>query len=137
MYICTSKTEHIIIKRNAYEHWRKVKKVGSLLGDKENICRRNERASTALSKLSAIWLRSERMKQQIRLNIYNTLVKSILLYNNGTWALIKEEQHRLSFRHRHWDNTQRIVLGIRYPTIITKRSLGEKVTFIVFKHTSE
>ncbi len=117
------KTEHTIIKRSDNEHWRKIKKVGSLLGDKEDISRRKQLASAALCKLSAIWKRSENIKQHIRLNIYRALVKSILLYNSGTWALTKDEERKLDSFHR---KQLRIVLGIRYPTIISNKSLYEK-----------
>ena len=50
-------------------------------------------------------------------------MKSVLLYNGGTWAITKQEENRLNTFHR---KQLRIILNIKYPTIITNESLYAK-----------
>ena len=97
------------------DDWRKVKKVGSLLGDNEDINRRKQLANVALYKLSSIWIRNDKVKQSTRLHLYKALVKSILLNHSGTWALTKQDEHKLNTFHRQ---QLRTILNIKYPTII-------------------
>ena len=54
-----SKTEHTIIKRGnrEEEEWRTTKKLGSLLGDSEDIVARKQRATAAMTRMEKIWIR--------------------------------------------------------------------------------
>ncbi|GFS05210.1 endonuclease-reverse transcriptase [Elysia marginata] len=107
------------------EDWKKVKKVGSLLGDTEDIERRKQLSNLALEKLSRIWIRNDKVKQVTRLNLYRALVKSILLYNCGTWSLTKQEEHKLSTIHRR---QLRTILNIKYPIVIGNNALYQKTS---------
>ena len=51
------KTEVIALKRsdNDIEEWRKIKKLGFLLGNKEDIKNRKRLANIAFNKLERIW----------------------------------------------------------------------------------
>jgi hypothetical protein len=91
------KTEFIHLKRSKIteEHWRKVKKLGSLLGDSEDVIHRKNLATNALAKLKELWKRSQRIHLAKKLRIYNALVKSILLYNCETWGLTKANRKQL------------------------------------------
>ena len=73
--------------------------------------------------MTNIWKRGDKIKQETRIKLYNSLVKSILLYNCGTWALTKTEEQKLDAFHR---KQLRRVLGIHYPTKISNRSLYRK-----------
>ncbi|GFR83199.1 hypothetical protein ElyMa_002384100 [Elysia marginata] len=57
------------------------------------------------------------------IKLYNSLVKSILLYNCGTWALTTTDEKRLDSFHRR---QLRRILIIHYPTKITNQSLYKK-----------
>ena len=70
-----------------------------MLGDKEDICRRKQLSNAALFKLASIWDSHDNIKLNIKLNIYNALVKSILLDNSGTWALTRDDERRLDTFH--------------------------------------
>ena len=63
-------------------------------------------------KNAAIW------KDRIRL--YETMVKSILRYNCGTWGLSQNDQKKLNSFHR---KQLRRVIVIRWPHKITNRKL--------------
>ena len=56
-----SKTEHTVLKRESKinEKWRNTKKLGSLLGDEEDIKRRKQLASIALHNMNKIWKRKK------------------------------------------------------------------------------
>ena len=99
-----------------------MKKVGSLLGDEEDVCRR-KLSNAALHKLKSVWLRKDQIKRHIRLKLYKAIVKSVLLYNCETWALTKQDEHKLDTFHRR---QLRTVLNIRFPTKITNKSLYKK-----------
>ena len=100
----TDKTEYTCIERKTNifeENWRTVKKVGSLIGEDKDIERRKALSTFALSKLNAIWIRKDKIKEDTKLKLYKSLIKSILLYNCGTWGLTKHQEDQLnSFQRR-------------------------------------
>ena len=98
----------------------KVKESRSLLGSKEDIEHRKHLSNLALNKLTSIWKRNNKIKLNVRIKIYKSLVKSILLYNCGTWAVTRTDENKLDAFHR---KQLRRILGIHYPTIIKNRSL--------------
>ena len=115
----TSKTEITTLTRNS-EEWKKSKKVGSLIGDIEDVERRKYLSNAALHKLTNIWIRGDKIKVKTKMKLYRALVKSILLYNCGTWALTKTQVEKLNAFHRQ---QLRRLLNIKYPTIITNKTL--------------
>ncbi|GFR66584.1 endonuclease-reverse transcriptase [Elysia marginata] len=73
--------------------------------------------------LSSFWIRNDKVKQVTRLNLYQALVKSIILYNCGTWSLTKQEEHKLNTFHLR---QLRTILNIKYPTVIKNNALYQK-----------
>ena len=56
-----------------------AKKVGTLIGDEEDITTRRKRLSTAaLAKLQNIWIKGDKVKRKTKIKLYRTLVKSVL-----------------------------------------------------------
>ena len=80
-----AKTENTKLIRDKEEDWTKSKKVGSLLGGEEDITSRKILVTAAMNKLNKIW--QSKLKKGTKLKTYSTLVKSVLLYNSGTWGL--------------------------------------------------
>ena len=120
-----TKTEVITLKRsnNDTEGWRKIKKLGSLLGDKENVKNRKRLANIAFIKLECIWLSRRNISVQRRVKLYNMLVKSILLYNCGTWGMTIQDEQQLDSFHR---KQLRRILNIRWPHKIRNKKLYKK-----------
>ena len=116
------KTEKIVIKRGERleEFWRKSKKLGSLLGDEEDILRRKILARNALREIDNVWVRKTKISLRKRLHLYNSLVKPILLYNCETRALSKTESEKMDAFHRQ--NLRRVA-NIRYPHRISNGPL--------------
>ena len=111
------KTEYTIIKRGKKEDetWISVVKLASKLGDKEDIVHRKLLATIARRDNEDIW-RKKRLTTRLRL--YETLVKSILLYNSGTWGLTTKDDLN-SFHRRQ----MRKVTGIKWPHKIRNNKL--------------
>ncbi|GFR71283.1 hypothetical protein ElyMa_003808200 [Elysia marginata] len=95
----TDKTEFTLLLKSE-EDWKKVKKVGSLIDDNEDIERRKQLSFTALSRLNNLWLKDNKIKTATKVILYKSLVKSILLYNCSTWALTHTEEEKLNAFHR-------------------------------------
>ena len=119
------KTEYTNIKREKKkeeEHWRKVKKVGSLIGDEEDMERRKALSTAALNKMHTVWIRKDKISQKRKMLLYKTLVKPVLLYNCGTWGVTAAAEQKMDAFHR---KQLKRVLNIKYPTIISNEKLYE------------
>ena len=110
------------IKRHELENWRTVKKLGSLLGDHEDIERRKQLSIAALHKMNNVWLRKDKIRQEMRIKLYKSLIKPILLYNSATWGITKSEEESLNSFHR---KQPRHVLNIKYPTVRKNKKVYE------------
>ena len=110
--INASKTERSSVCRHADrvdEEWRKL---GSLLGEAEDVARRKQLVNVAFRKLSTVWFRRSRISLPLRLRLYESFVVPVLLYNMGTWGLTKAELDRLdSYHRRHLCQ----IVGIHWP----------------------
>ena len=118
------KSEHTKIQRSERnrELWRNVKKLGSLLGNDEDITNRKNLATSASVKVNKIWVRGIYISLEKRLKLYNSIVKSVLLYNSETWGLTKSAIKNLNSFHR---KQLRIVLNIRHPHHISNKAVYE------------
>ncbi|OWY94290.1 hypothetical protein PHMEG_00036020 [Phytophthora megakarya] len=108
--------------RAAEEAWRSTRKLGSLLGDSEDLTRRKTLAAAALRRLWALWIRPQYVSDATRVRLYNCYVLPVLLYNCGTWALTPSELSGLESFHRR---QLRTVLNVRYPQRIGNATLYE------------
>ena len=122
LIVNVDKTELTTLAREETS-WKNTKKVGTLIGDKEDIKRRKQLSTVALHKLKTVWIKGDKLKRETKLKLCRTLVKSILTYNCGTWALTQTEEEKINAFHR---KQLKRVLNIRYPVKITNRSLYKK-----------
>ena len=102
LIVTEDKREHTIVKRGTKEEenkYRNVIKLGSKLGDREDIEGRKGLATITLSKYATIWKDKWKIKQKTRIELYGMMVKSILLYNCGTWGLSQSDQRKLKGFH--------------------------------------
>ncbi|XP_029655166.1 uncharacterized protein LOC115228834, partial [Octopus sinensis] len=63
------------------EKWRNVRKLGSLLGDSEDITRQKILSTIALKKLQSIWMRKNQISTKMRIRLYKAFVRPVLMYN--------------------------------------------------------
>ena len=99
---------------------RKSKNSGPSWVDDEDVERRMQLATVQFRALEKLWSRASFIKLKTRLHTYNALVKSVLIYNAGTWGLRKETLDKIDIFHRK--HLRRIV-GIRWPQRISNNDL--------------
>ena len=116
------KTEHTVVQQSGNTQWRKVRKLGSLLGDSEDIAKRKQLAIAGMRRLNDVWVRKDRTSLRKRLGLYKQLVKPLLTYNCGTWGLSKVDEQKLDTFHRR---QLRRILGISWPHRISNKRLYE------------
>eukprot|EP00644_Phytophthora_capsici_P005377 jgi/Phyca11/96606/e_gw1.1.1544.1 len=97
---CTNPSGYTRRERALEETWRSTRKLGSLLGDEEDVSRRKSLAAAALRRLWTVWLRPHYTTDETRVRLYNCYVLPVLLYNSGTWALTTTQLLRLESFHR-------------------------------------
>ena len=113
------KTEFTALSKNE-EDWKNAKKVGSLIGDLEDVDRRRQLSTAALNKLYHVWVKGNKLKTTTKIKLYRSLVKSILLYNCSIWALTLTEEEKINSFH---PKQLKKVLNIKFPVKITNKSL--------------
>ena len=103
LLVNTDKTENQSLKRGNRntELWRNSKKLGSLLGDIEDIARRKQLAVCAMNDMNKIWLQHyKKISLSKRLHLFGALVKSVLVYNSSCWGLRNVDSNNLNSFHR-------------------------------------
>lgn len=118
LIINTDKTDEAEYTANSKE-WGKVKKLGSLIGQEEDLDRRMQLAAAQFSKCIKLW-NTNGISLKTRLRLYNALVIPVLMYNAGTWALTSAQSKKLDVFHRRH---QRQVLKVRWPQKISNKKL--------------
>ena len=102
------KTEDTVLRRGKHdrknkqtnEPWRDTIKLGSKLGDKEDIVRRKQLSCGKLVQMKKILKRKNVVRTEKKMKLYNSLVKSVLTYNACTWGLTKQDEKNLDSFHR-------------------------------------
>ena len=92
------------------QDWRKTKKLGSLLGVEEDVERRIQLALQSFRGLEGLWKHRSQIAGNIRIQSYQAIVESVLLYNCGTWALTVSLAERLDRAQR---KMLRRILGLK------------------------
>ena len=131
------KTDRTTLKRRTnqeQETWRNTKKLGTLLGDTQEMHRRKQLASVAFNNLKVIWAtkKHNRIREALRLRLYNAYVLPVLTYNACTWTLTASEQDELDAFHR---KQLRRVIGISYPRKISNEALYKRCNTQKLRHT--
>ena len=114
------KWENTTLTEGDDANWRVVKKLGSLLGDAEDIKRRTALANVQFKALEKLWDRPNCASMTSRLHAYNAFVLPVLLYNASTWGVCQTAIQKLETVHR---NHLRRILGVRWPYVISNDNL--------------
>jgi len=123
LFVNAGKTERIVFQRcedPKDETWRRSKKLGSLLGDWDDVQRRQMLARVAFRNMWALWFRRQHVSEILRLRLYNAFSKPVLLYNCGTWALTGLQLEKMDAFHR---KQLRLLLGVHWPHRIGNSAL--------------
>ena len=71
------------------EDWRHVRKLGSFLGDSEDVQKRESLATAAFWRLWKLWTHPHLLSEPLRVRLYNIYVLPIL-YSCGSWVPLME-----------------------------------------------
>ena len=115
-----TKTEHTHIERHTD---RTTKKLGSLLGDAEDMLRRQQLATVAFGKLWTLWIRRSLVSESFRIRLYNAFVLPVLCYKWATSVPTKQQLSRIEAFHR---KQLRALIGIVFPNRIRNERLYER-----------
>ena len=122
------KTDKTILRRQKHdkknkttnEPWRETIKLGSKLGDREDIQRRKNLSTGAMNKMDQILRRHRTVNVRKRLKLYNPIVRSVLMYNSCTWGMSGTDEKNIDSFHRR---QLRRVLGVKYPTTMSNKAV--------------
>ena len=73
-----SKTEYTYIDRTTDE-WKITRKLGSLLGDSEDLAKRKNLAIIAFKNMTSVFIRRHKISETRRMRLYNALILPILV----------------------------------------------------------
>jgi len=91
-------------------------------GTDEDIKSRINKARHAFNTLRPIW-NSSALSLHNKMRIFNTIVKSVLLYGSETWRTTKSNTHKLqTFINRCLRN----IINIKWPDVISNADLWDK-----------
>ena len=116
------KTEHTVVSKTQTE-WHKTGKLGSLLKESKDFCKRKQAAEIVFNQLWFLWKKNNNLPEKLRLRLYKTLVRPVLLYNMNTWGSTIVQFKKLeSFERR----LLRRVLGIYYPNHLSNEEVYKR-----------
>ena len=117
-----SKTEVTTVQKGT-DSWKTTKKLGSLIDTKEDIKRRKTLATASFHNMYKIWIRRHKLAEEKLLQLYNTIVLPVLLYNCGTWGVTQTDLNALDAFHRR---QLRQLLGIKWEEKVTTEQLYQR-----------
>ena len=125
LQVNNDKTEKISLERGNRdtEQWRESIKLGSSLGDPEDILRRKQLALAAFRKMKRIWLDKHKVSLEKKIELLESLVMSIFFYNCSCWGLRKSYLEGIESFHLQ---LLRYICDIKYPDIISNKDLYKK-----------
>jgi hypothetical protein len=116
------KTEEFQID-NKLKEWKHSKKLGTILGETEELEARMNKATQKLYECKALWKKKHGMSEMLKIRLFKVFIQSVLLYNCGTWALTRENLEKLE---RFQRNTLRKILNIHYPNKISRKAIYKR-----------
>ena len=126
MRLKSSSVEPIRLDQDVLEDVTSFTYLGSVMDTKggvtSDIKARIGKARQSFGRLRSVW-RAPNISKKTKLRIFNSNVKSVLLYGSETWCLTKENEKRLQ---TFINGCLRCILGIRYPDTIRNQELLER-----------
>ena len=107
--ICnTEKTQRVHVCRES-EEWKKTMTLGALLGEEQDVTRRMQLAGLAFRRMYGLFA-GVGASLELKIRVWNALVRPVLLYGCGTWGLTTSLTEKLCTLHRRH---LRILAGYR------------------------
>lgn len=123
MRINTRNNQQLVVNGQEIEQVDKFQYLGSMVtksgGTDEDIMQRIRKAKGAFAQLTPVW-RSNKIRQKTKLRIFETNVKSVLLYGCQTWKVTKVLANKLQVIV---NKCLRKIFKIHWPELITNDEL--------------
>ena len=107
--------------------WEGTRKLGSLLGVEEDVNRRIQLAAASFKRLEVIWKHRSLVPTKTRIQSYQALVESVLMYNCGTWGLTEILADKLD---RFQRKLLRRVMGVSWSDRVSNEELYERSSIV-------
>ena len=114
----TDKTQRVHVYREGQD-WQKNKTLGALLGEEQDVTRRMQLAGLAFRRMFGLFA-GVSASLELKIRVWNALVRPVLLYSCGTWGLTATLTEKLCALHRRH---LRILAGYRWPKRISNEAL--------------
>jgi hypothetical protein len=126
MRINANRTDSIQINNTDLENISNFTYLGSIIsttsGTDEDIQARKKKALQAFSILKPVW-KSRTLRTSTKIRIFNSNVKSVLLYGSETW---RETSSTINSLQVFVNKCPRNIIGIRWPNTINNKELWKK-----------
>ncbi|XP_056017339.1 uncharacterized protein LOC130053791 [Ostrea edulis] len=126
MTINTAQTEKLQIRHKEVENIEEFTYLGSIIsttgGTDEDIKARKRKAQQAFAMLKPVW-RNTTLRTSTKLRLFNSNVKSVLLYGSETW---RETSASIKTLQVFLNRCLRIILGVRWPDTINNKELWKR-----------
>ena len=100
-------------------HHNKNKTLGALLGEEQDMTRRMQLAGLAFRRMFGLFV-GVSASLELKIRVWNALVRPVLLYGCGTWGLTTTMTEKLCALHRRH---LRILASYRWPKRISNEAL--------------
>ncbi|XP_056017320.1 uncharacterized protein LOC130053779 [Ostrea edulis] len=126
MKINTAQTKKLQIRHKEVENIEEFTYLGSIIsttgGTDEDIKARKRKAQQAFAMLKPVW-RSTTLRTSTKLRLFNSNVKSVLLYGSETW---RETSASIKTLQVFLNRCLRNILGARWPDTISNKELWKR-----------
>ncbi len=126
MYIAADNDDHITIENEPVENVNKFTYLGSLIdpvkGASSDIKARIDKANGSYAMLKTVW-KSNKYSERTKIRIYNSNVKSVLLYGSECWRSNVADMKKLDVFH---NRCLRRICKIYWPDVISNKDLYKR-----------
>ena len=113
-----NKTQRVHVSKEGTE-WQNIRTLGALLGEENDVKRRMQLAELAFRRMFGLFA-GVGASLVLKVRVWNTLVRPVLLYGCGTWGLTAVLTEKLCALHRRH---LRVMAGYRWPKHISNKAI--------------
>ena len=102
--------------------WRETRKLGSKLGESEDMHRRANLAAGMYASMDRLWRQHRLVNLKVRMQMFRNYVEPCFTYACGTWGTTQSVRNWFEAQHRR---LLRKAIGMQYPKKISNKALHE------------
>ena len=102
--------------------WEKVRKLGALLGDREDMHRRANQGIGMYASMNRLWRQTRLVNVKLRMYMFRSCIEPCFTYACGTWGARQTDCRWYEAQHR---KLLRKAMGVYFPNKISNESLHQ------------